>query len=50
MSDRPWFRVRDSGLGWTPVTWQGWVIVLGSAAVLLGANLFFMAHLVSRPH
>ena len=23
-----WFRARDYGWGWTPVTWQGWAVVL----------------------
>ena len=23
---RPWFKPRDTGTGWTPVTWQGWLI------------------------
>lgn len=25
---RPWFRVRDTGTGYTPVSWQGWLVTL----------------------
>jgi hypothetical protein len=45
MSERPWFRTRASGLGWTPVTWEGWLVTLALAALLIGANLILMAHL-----
>jgi ABC-2 type transport system ATP-binding protein len=31
---RPWFRRRRVGLGWRPVSWQGW-LVSGVAAVLV---------------
>ena len=30
-----WFKRRRYGLGWTPVTWQGWTVVGGFVAVLL---------------
>jgi hypothetical protein len=25
---KPWFRPKQSGLGFTPQTWQGWVITV----------------------
>jgi hypothetical protein len=25
---KPWFRPKTIGPGWTPVTWQGWLITL----------------------
>jgi hypothetical protein len=28
VSSRPWVRPRDTGSGWTPVTWQGWLVTL----------------------
>jgi hypothetical protein len=31
-----WFRPRRFGLGATPVTWQGWTLVLVYLAVVLG--------------
>jgi hypothetical protein len=45
MSDRPWFKVRESGLGWTPITWEGWLITIGSAAVVILANIAFIFRL-----
>jgi hypothetical protein len=24
---RPWFRPKDTGSGWTPATWQGWLVL-----------------------
>ena len=34
MNDGPeWFRPKRYGLGATPVTWQGWALVLGFAAI-----------------
>jgi hypothetical protein len=50
MTDRPWFRPRQSGLGWTPASWQGWLIVLASVAAALGANLLFLARIATRTH
>ena len=43
MTDRPWFRARASGLGWTPVTWEGWLVTIGSMAIVVMANLVFVA-------
>ncbi len=45
MSERPWFRTRSSGLGWTPITWEGLLITLALAVVLIGGDLAVMAHL-----
>ncbi|MBI2572291.1 hypothetical protein HYV86_00360 [Candidatus Woesearchaeota archaeon] len=27
MSQKLWFKAKTYGWGWTPVTWQGWVII-----------------------
>jgi len=32
---RAWFRERTFGMGWTPVTWQGWLV----CALFLGAAI-----------
>jgi hypothetical protein len=40
----PWFRVRASGLGWTPVTWQGWLVTVGSALLAVAVNLVVVAY------
>ncbi len=29
-----WFKRKIYGWGWTPVTWQGWVVVLGYIALV----------------
>ena len=45
MLPRPhyWFRPKSFGYGATPVTWQGWLFTLGSAAVTTGALLIAVA-------
>ena len=32
-----WFRRRRVGLGWRPVTWQGWAVTAAAAGVIAGA-------------
>jgi hypothetical protein len=49
MSDRPWFRARESGLGWTPVTWEGWLVTVLGAAAVIAANLIALGRL-GVPH
>jgi len=44
MSEGPWFKVRESGLGWTPITWEGWLVTILSAAAFVAADLALMAH------
>lgn len=40
-SQKPvWFRAKKYGWGWTPITWQGWIIVILYLAILYG--LFFI--------
>lgn len=29
-----WFRRKIYGLGWFPITWQGWAVVLGFAGII----------------
>jgi len=31
---KPWFRVRDTGGGYTPASWQGWLVMLAFILVL----------------
>jgi hypothetical protein len=45
MTERPWFRARASGLGWTPITWEGWLVTLLSAAVAVALSVAVVAHL-----
>jgi hypothetical protein len=35
MSDAKWFKPRRYGYGGTPTTWQGWVVVLGYAFLVV---------------
>jgi hypothetical protein len=38
LKDNPngyWFKRKLYGWGWTPCTWQGWVMVLGYIAIVL---------------
>ncbi len=37
MSQRSWFRPKRFGYGATPVTWEGWALTLGSAAIIAGS-------------
>ena len=39
MKERYWFRPKSFGYGATPVTWEGWVLTLGSMAVTMGSIL-----------
>lgn len=33
--DELWFKAKTYGWGWTPVTWQGWALVLGYVLVMV---------------
>ena len=41
LTERPWFGPKRFGWGWTPVTWQGWLVVIAfvAAIVLTGVYL-----------
>jgi ABC-2 type transport system ATP-binding protein len=34
---KPWFRRRRVGLGWRPVSWEGWLVTVVAAAAVIGA-------------
>lgn len=45
---RPWFGPkRGIGWGWTPVSWQGWLVTALSMAVVAGAYVLFGPGLTS---
>jgi hypothetical protein len=48
MAQGPWFRPKRSGLGWTPITWQGWLVTIVSCLVVVGLNLMLVLHLGVR--
>jgi hypothetical protein len=41
MTKEPWFRARTGRFswGWTPVTWQGWLVTLGLALLIVGFSV-----------
>jgi hypothetical protein len=45
MSQDPWFRLRESGLGWTPVSWRDWLVIAVGALAVVAANLVLLARL-----
>ncbi len=48
MSDRPWFRPKRFGFGWTPATWEGWLVTLLLVAIIVVVDLLVVARLA--PH
>jgi hypothetical protein len=47
VTSRYWFKPKSVGYGATPVTWEGWVLTLGSAFAL-GSSLIAMNTWVDR--
>jgi hypothetical protein len=42
MSDGPeWFAPKRYGYGATPITWQGWALTIGFAAIAIGLSVRF---------
>jgi hypothetical protein len=44
LKDNPegkWFKRKLYGWGWTPVKWQGWVVVLASVALIVWNGIYF---------
>src|SRR5579862_6461015 len=37
LTGRPWFRRRRIGVGWRPITWQGWLFTVLAVALAVGA-------------
>jgi hypothetical protein len=48
MTDRPWFRARASGLGWTPITWEGWFVTLSGMVIVMAVNIILVALLLAQ--
>ena len=36
LTGTPWFRRRRTGLGWRPVSWQGWLVTLVAVGSAIG--------------
>jgi hypothetical protein len=45
VTDRPWFRKRTVGFGWTPATWQGWLVTILGAAAFAAVDIALVIHL-----
>ncbi|MGH6889810.1 MAG: hypothetical protein ACREHF_11555 [Rhizomicrobium sp.] len=43
--EHPWFRRRTSGYGWTPASWQGGLITIAGAAVVLAIDIAIIIRL-----
>jgi hypothetical protein len=41
MPNNPWFRPKEFGKGYTPASWQGWLVIFGAIVVFL--TLVFVA-------
>lgn len=39
MTNRYWFRPKRVGYGATPITWEGWLLTIGSLAIIGVASL-----------
>lgn len=39
---RLWFKRHRYGFGWTPATWQGWMVVTSAMGVVIAASLLLM--------
>lgn len=50
MSQGPWFRPKRNGLGWTPITWEGWLVTVLGAAVFVAADLALIHRLAHTSH
>lgn len=38
VTSKPWFNARRYGIGWRPVTWQGWITSGAFVALVIGAT------------
>jgi hypothetical protein len=47
MPNEPWFRPKDFGTGYTPNTWQGWLITFGVIVLFLAGTFVMLARLMT---
>ncbi len=46
-----WFKAKTYGLGWTPISWQGWFVSLAYVAIIsLDAHFFVRSSLAETSH
>jgi hypothetical protein len=46
MTSNPWFRRKSFGWGWSPASWQGWLVTLGGALALAALATWLQLHLI----
>lgn len=39
-----WFKARKYGWGWTPITWQGWMLVVGYVVLVTALAISLLPH------
>jgi hypothetical protein len=47
--DRPWFKWKRYGWGWTPATKEGWAVIFTYALLFVAGELFFVPKLDYDP-
>jgi hypothetical protein len=52
MSKGPWFRARTGrwSWGWTPITWEGWLVTLLGVVVFASIDMAILAHFGALRH
>ena len=40
VGEKLWFGPRRHGWGWRPISWEGWVVLVGSAVASLGIRIW----------
>lgn len=44
-----WFKARNFGWGWEPITWQGWIVVFLFVVALVSSAFFILPHEKGTP-
>ena len=39
MSNKLWFKAKTYGIGWYPITWQGWIVTLVFVGLIILSSL-----------
>ena len=41
---KPWFGRKRSGIGWSPASWQGWLVIALVVAAIVLVRVFAIRH------
>lgn len=47
--DSYWFAVTKYGIGWTPISWQGWLVTITFGLLYAGGVIVFYGNLLKHP-